>query len=107
MKQSDCIVFEEAQFLHGLKSFIPWFLRTYRKNILLVGLDGDARQNVFGEILECIPWAYSVTKLNALCSRCNNGNSALYSKKMTNDETQVDVGGADKYEAVCLKHLLE
>ena len=108
MKRADCIVFEEAQFLHGLSTFISWFLRTHKKDILLVGLDGDARQTVFGEILNCIPWASSVTKLNALCSHCRDGTLAPYSKKTTQNINQiVDVGGADKYEAVCLKHLLE
>ena len=107
MKKADCVVLEEAQFFTGLKTFVPWFLRVYKKNILVVGLDGDAKQNIFGEILDCIPWATSVTKLNALCSQCNDGTLAPYSKKIVESGDQVDVGGADKYEAVCLKHLLE
>lgn len=106
MRNADCIVFEEAQFFKCLDTFISWFLRAHNKDILLVGLDGDAHQNTFGDILKCIPWATTVTKLNALCSRCRDGTLAPYTRKMqSTTDQQVDVGGSDKYEAVCLKHL--
>lgn len=104
---ADCLVFEEAQFFKGLTSFVGWFLRAHRKDILIVGLDADAHQRTFGEILECIPWASTVTKLNALCCECRDGTIAPYTRRKQNDTAQqVDVGGADKYAAVCLTHLM-
>jgi thymidine kinase len=107
MIQSDCIVLEEAQFFHGLSKFIEWFLQAHKKDILIVGLDGDAHQCSFGEILHCIPWATSITKLNALCCHCRDGTLAPYTKKKRGDtHEQVDVGGAEKYESVCLRHLV-
>lgn len=107
MKQSDCIVLEEAQFFRGLSNFIEWFLQAHKKDILIVGLDGDAHQHTFGEILHCIPWATTITKLNALCCRCRDGTLAPYTKKKRGDvHEQVDVGGAEKYESVCLRHLV-
>lgn len=103
---AECIVIEEAQFFRGLETFVTYALQAYKKDILVVGLDGDAQQNTFGEILQCIPWATTVTKLNALCQRCKNGTLAPFTKKICGDrDEQVEVGGADKYEAVCLKHL--
>jgi thymidine kinase len=102
----DCIIIEEAQFFEGLQQFVWKCLRSNKTmHILLVGLDGDANQQPFGEISECIPLASSIVKLNALCSQCKDGTEAPYTIKKTNVASQIDVGGSDKYEAVCLKHL--
>ena len=103
----DCFVVEEAQFFKHLHHFCEYLLLTQKKNILVVGLDGCSKQKKFGEILDIIPISTSVTKLNAMCSMCKNGNPAPYTKKIDieSDEHQVDVGGPEKYTAVCLRHL--
>ncbi len=105
--ESDSIVFEEAQFFVGLKNLVFYLMLAYKKNILIVGLDGDACQKPFGEIFDCIPWATNVTKLNALCHECRDGTLAPFTKKIVhnNHADQIDVGGSDKYVSVCLKHL--
>ena len=105
--QSDCIVVEEAQFFKGLLNFCQYLL-FMGKHIVLVGLDGDAYREPFREILDCIPWATKLTKLSALCCHCKDGTEAPYTRYKTNIDntgTQIDVGGAEKYEAVCLRHL--
>jgi thymidine kinase len=102
----DCFVVEEAQFFSHLQHFCEYLLLKEYKHILVVGLDGCAQQKKFGEILDIIPLATSVTKLSALCSDCKNGTPAYYTKKLEwGGENQVDVGGAEKYVAVCLRHL--
>jgi thymidine kinase len=103
----DCIVIEEAQFFKNLENTLRILLFKHRKHILLVGLDGDANQKSFGEILQCIPFSTKVTKLQALCTFCKDGTPAHYTKKHDTDMTdeQIDIGGSDKYTAVCLKHL--
>ena len=107
MRNVDCIVFEEAQFFNGLSNTATYVMRAFNKAILIVGLDGDARQEKFGEILDCSPWATSVRKLNALCSVCKDGTLGSYSKRTNDTPQQIDVGGSDKYVAVCLKHLTD
>jgi thymidine kinase len=104
---SDSIVIEEAQFFKGLQNAVMWLLKAHRKDILVVGLDGDAQQNPFGEILDCIPYAKSVLKLIAYCSICRDGTLGLYTKRKNpeNITEQICVGGADMYDAVCLNHL--
>jgi thymidine kinase len=106
---ADCIVIEEAQFLKGLESFVNILIRSKRKQILIVGLDGDSNQQKFGDILECIPLADTVRKLNAFCHICKDGTQAPYTKKIIEDgcQDQVNVGSHDKYAAVCLKHLCD
>jgi len=106
IRESDCVVLEESQFFSGLKTFVGYTLQAYKKDILVVGLDGDAQQEEFGQILQCIPWATKVTKLCALCKYCKDGTLAPFTKKICNEiDQQVDVGGDEKYVAVCLKHL--
>ena len=106
MLQNDCIVIEEGQFFIGLKKFVLYLLQVYHKNILIVGLDGDARQQPFGEILDCIPWSSKLTKLNAYCCACRDGTLAPFTRRInTQDKEQIVVGGADLYSAVCMRHL--
>ena len=107
MINADCIVIEEAQFFSGLHGIVSKLLFLHKKHILVVGLDGDASQNPFGEILQCIPLSTKLLKLEALCSICKDGTGAHYSKKIISDmiDDQIDVGGVDKYITVCLKHL--
>jgi thymidine kinase len=103
----DCIVIEEAQFFKNLESTVRFLLLKHHKHILLVGLDGDANQKPFGEILQCIPFSTKVIKLEAFCTVCKNGTPAQFTKKNEVDmsDEQIDIGGSDKYTAVCLKHL--
>ena len=107
MLSADCVVIEEAQFFTGLAAVVKTLLFVHKKHLLVVGLNGDANQNVFGELLRCIPFATKITTLTAFCCICNDGTAAQYSKKSGGDmvDDQVDVGGSDKYIAVCLKHL--
>jgi thymidine kinase len=107
MLQADCVLVEEAQFFTGLSFFCEYML-SIGIHVVLVGLDGDAHRKPFREILDCIPWANKVTKLSALCSLCKNGTEAPYTRYKSNSNegvSQIDVGGAEKYEAVCLRHL--
>ena len=104
MYSHEFLVIEEAQFFKGLQGFVKYMLQAHQKNILLVGLDGDALQNTFGEILACIPYATHVTKLNALCSVCRDGTLAPFTLRIGSIRSQVDVGGQDKYAPVCLTH---
>ena len=102
----DCFVIEEAQFFNHLEDFCYELLFRQNKHLLVVGLDGDFNQKKFGEVLDIIPMATSVTKLTSLCSVCCDGTPAPYTKRLqTKSKNQIDVGGAEKYVAVCLRHL--
>jgi thymidine kinase len=101
----DCFVIEEAQFFTRLYHFCYYVMFNKNKHVLVVGLDGCSQQKKFGEILDIIPLSTSVLKLKALCSQCKDGTPAPYTKKLNNVNAQVDVGGAEKYVAVCLAHL--
>jgi thymidine kinase len=106
MLQADCVVVEEAQFFTGLPALCEYMLGI-GIHLVLVGLDGDAHRKPFREILDCIPYANKVTKLSALCSVCKDGTEAPYTRykpESSQSTSQIDIGGAEKYEAVCLRH---
>ena len=105
-KQAKLIIIEEAQFFHCLVDSVLKMVEQDNKDVLCVGLDGDAERKPFGELLTLIPYCDSVIKRHAFCRRCAIPTPALFTYRVSNDEGQVVVGGADKYEPLCRKHYL-
>ncbi|KAG2314405.1 hypothetical protein Bca52824_017527 [Brassica carinata] len=56
----------------------------------------------FGDVLEFLPIADSVTKLTARCEVC--GQKGFFTVRRTCDTRTELIGGADVYIPVCLKH---
>lgn len=100
------VIIEEAQFFKGLKQNVLMAVENHNKDVICVGLDGDAQRQPFGEILDLIPYCDSVVKRHAFCRRCAVPTPALFTYRVTQDEGQVLVGGAEKYEPLCRKHYL-
>lgn len=99
------VVVDEAQFFRGcLVPFVRAAVDTHGKHVVVVGLDGDAQQAAFGDVLQLIPHADSVEKKTALCRRCGDGTAAIFTRRFVAGETQVAVGGAEMYEPVCRRH---
>lgn len=99
------IVVDEAQFFVGcLVDFVRRAVDVYGKHVVVVGLDGDAAQRPFGDVLMLIPHADSVEKKTALCRRCGDGTPAIFTRALGAHDTQVEVGGAERYEPVCRRH---
>ena len=93
--QWDIILINEAQFFEGLKDFVIEALKQ-NKTIYLFGLDGDFKQEKFGEIIDLLPMSDTYKKLYATCA-C--GAKASFSKRLSNDLTQYLPH--DKYIPVC------
>ena len=102
--EADIIAVDEAQFFPRLKKFVECCLHC-KKDIILAGLDADSFQKKFGELLDCIPLACEVTKLSALCMRCNDGTPGPFTKRTVDDTRLELIGGSDMYEAACRNHL--
>lgn len=99
----DVVSVDESQFFGDLvDTIIDWMSRG-RHRILVAGLDGDARQRPFGEILQLVPRADKVHRLTARCHHCEE--RAPFTIKINASDKRVDVGGSDKYRAVCREHL--
>ena len=93
----DSILINEAQFFKNLKIFIKHALDC-DKHVYVFGLDGDFKQDVFGEMLELIPIADSYVKLYA---RCLCGKKAAFSIRLSKNNEQY--APHDSYRASCRK----
>jgi len=98
------VAVDEAQFFEGLRPFVERALKD-NKNVILTGLDGDFKQQVFGEMLAMIPLADDVTKLKALCMECMDGTLGPFTKRTSTSTDQELIGDSDVYRAVCRRHL--
>jgi len=116
-KDAKLVAIEEAHFFGDLYDFVVAAVEKDKKHVICVGLNGDAARKPFGQLLELIPLADNITKIDALCPHCkgsvSGGHSALTAgiftrrRSIVDNKEQVLVGGADMYEAVCRKHYLE
>jgi len=98
VKDYDVVGIDEGQFFATVVEFSEK-MANLGKIVIVACLDGTFQRKPFGRVLELIPLAESVTKLNSVCMRCYN--EAAFTKRL-GCETEVEViGGADKYIAVC------
>jgi len=102
--KADVVAIDEVQFFKQLREFVELTL-FLKKDIIIVGLDGDYKQRKFGELLDCIPLADEVMKLTALCMDCVDGTLGPFTKRIVKDNKLELVGDTDMYKAVCRRHL--
>ncbi len=99
----DIICINEAQFFSNLVTFCKEAI-SKNKTIYVCGLDGDYKQEKFGEILDLIPLSNTITKLHAFCAVCKNGTPAYFTKRLINNNEQKLIG-TEEYIPVCREHL--
>jgi thymidine kinase len=104
--EAKVIIIEEGQFYPDLLEFVKESVEIYEKHVIVAGLDGDANRKPFGQMLQLIPYADSIVKLKAMCKVCNDGTEALFTSKKVHDNSVVDIGSSDKYEALCRRHYI-
>jgi len=108
--EAKVIIIEEGQFFENLVEFVLEAIEVHEKNVIVAGLDGDASRKPFGEILALIPYCDNIIKLKAICKICSADGiitDALFTSKKGSIVSTIEVGSADKYEALCGKHYLE
>ena len=71
--QYDSFFIDEGQFFPDLYDFVKRLVETFKKHVVVSGLDGDANRNTFGDMIKLIPICDTVDKLHAYCNKCNDG----------------------------------
>lgn len=98
MKLYRAVFIDEGQFFPDVVSVAKELLKA-GITVIISGLDGDYKKEPFANNwLQLIPYAASAKKLTAIC-KC--GNPASFTVRISNDDGQNVIGGADKYEARC------
>jgi thymidine kinase len=101
------IFIDEAQFFTNLVETVLRLVEENNINVFIVGLDGDSNRCKFGEILDLIPYSDTCQKINSLCKVCKDGTLAIFSKRISNIDSQKLIGAEDLYISVCRKHYLD
>jgi len=105
INSSDCIMINEGQFFTDLKNTVLKWCEIMDKDILISGLDGDYKRKPFGQILELIPLCDEVTKVSALCVKCQDGTKANFTHRLSDEKEQVVIGSSN-YIPLCRRHYL-
>jgi thymidine kinase len=103
---ADVICIDEGQFFDDLREFVLYTEANFKKVIIIAGLDGDFLRQPFNNILSVIPLADTVKKLTSYCMLSKDGTPAIFSKRITNDSSQILIG-AEQYLSVCREKYLE
>jgi thymidine kinase len=70
-------------------------------DVVVAGLNGDWKQEMFPDMDKLFACASDIRLLTAICGVCKK-NEACYTSKICTTNSQIDVGGADKYVPTCL-----
>lgn len=98
----DKVIFDEVQFFDKEKVLeIIKKLKKLGVHVIASGLMYDYMRKPFGATPELMGLADERLELMAVCQKC--GSLARHSERVKGGKTQVDVGAADKYIAVCEK----
>ncbi|KAM6472913.1 thymidine kinase, cytosolic [Liasis olivaceus] len=95
---STVIGIDEGQFFPDIVEFCETMANA-GKTVIVAALDGTFQRKAFGNILQLVPLAESVVKLNAVCMECYH--EASYTKRLGTEKEVEVIGGADKYHSVC------
>jgi thymidine kinase len=103
---TDVVGIDEIQFFdEDVISAIHHLSDTWRKHVIVSGLDMTYRREPFGVVPHLLAIADNITKLSAVCHKC--GKDAIYTQRLIDgepaplDAPTVQVGGLDTYEARC------
>ncbi len=95
------IIVDEGQFFPDLVEVVKsWLLSN--KRIFISGLNGDFNMNPLGDIIHLIPIADNIVYKRSLC-KCGYYASFSSLKNNIKHETNVVIGGNDKYMPTCRK----
>ncbi len=103
-KSYDVIGIDESQFFEGLKEFVLKMVEIEGKRVIVTGLNGNFKRELFGEVLSLIPCSDRLTKLSSCCQKCASRKlikEAHFSYRLTNENKEVMVGGSNEYVPLC------
>jgi thymidine kinase len=101
---ADAVIIDEGNFFPDISKFIRGQLKSTNKTFIVIGLNGDMNEKLFGKIHKLLPLADDITLLHAICKRCGDGTRATRTAPLIKFSGQKNVGGEGKYEAVCHDH---
>jgi len=102
LMDSDVILINEGQFFEDLYEVCINMVEKWDKRVHIAALDGDFKQQVFGDVLKLIPKCDDYIKLHALCAYCKDGTKAPFSHRISEESEQISIG-VTNYVPLCRK----
>ena len=102
LMKSDVILINEGQFFDDLYEVCINMVEKWNKRVHIAALDGDFKQQVFGDVLKLIPKCDDYIKLHALCAYCKDGTKAPFSHRISEESQQISIG-VTNYVPLCRK----
>ena len=112
-EEYDVIGIDEAQFFDEyLYEFCKIHVESYKRHVIVAGLDADSNRNKFGHILDLVPLADDIVKMKAYCLECGPKRvPAIFSYKYIDEpashssehllQRSVHIGGKERYKPLC------
>lgn len=98
------VIVNEGQFFDDLYSTVHTMVQHYKVHVYVAGLDGDFKQQKFGQMLDLIPICDKVFKLHSLCVECKDGTKAIFSHRIDSEcNDQKQIGADEAYIPLCRK----
>lgn len=98
----DIFLINEGQFFKDIYKTVHYLIETKNKIVHIAALDGNFMRKPMGDVLKLIPLSDKVDKKHAICTSCNDGTIAHFSKRITKKKTEIHISTND-YIAVCRK----
>lgn len=115
----DVVGIDEGQFFKDLNEIVRKWVLKDNKRVIVASLDGDFNMQPFGQVhlLMCLCEPGAITKLGARCKRCmisdtpyrhyrlvDAGYTTLNNNiSVRESQGNIKPGGANEYQAVCMK----
>lgn len=96
----DVFGIDEGQFFPNI-SFVAEKLANAGKIVVVAALNGTYQRKTFGDVHNLLPIAERLDMLNAVCMTCKRRDAAFSKRIDQSSDTLEDIGGAEKYVAVC------
>lgn len=102
----DIIGIDEGQFFNDIVIVNEW--ANMDKKIIISALNGTYKQTNFNNFEKLYPYIDDIITLKAICSVCNENDASFTYKKnkdinINKSADIIDIGGDDKYIAICRK----
>ena len=100
VKDFAVIGIDEGQFFDDIVEFSEEMANA-GKIVVIAALDGTFDWKKFGKVIDLIPLAERVEKLDAVCMDCKE--TAYFTKRIIDSKETEVIGGAEFYKPVCWK----
>lgn len=100
----DIVAIDEFQFLEldiPLKGFIVTDILMEKRKLIVSGLVLDRYLDTFVNMEKLLPYATTIHQHKSICRKCHEPAHYVYFTSDDNEDSQVAIGGADKYSPRC------